>query len=73
MHCLQITIVLIAILFVYHVNGANKRGMRDDDSEEETAKIKRELDFPQNQDPRKKIMFWRPQKVGSVRDVIIDN
>jgi hypothetical protein len=70
-HLLLILLVGVLLLHTPAVEGRTRKNMRKDDSEgkdmSKEDNLKREMDYPQNQNPRKKIMFWRPQKVGSVR------
>lgn len=67
-------ILAASILVKAHVEGIEspewkkmKKNKRKSDTDEEIQPMS-ELDNPQNEDPHRKIMFWRPQKVGSVSD-----
>mgnify|MGYP003386092411 CR=1 FL=1 len=72
-HCVSILIILVIVLM--HAQGVDGRRRKmnattspegGEDSGTTKSLNDHQLDFPQTQDPRLKIMFWRPQKVGSV-------
>jgi hypothetical protein len=65
LYALALTSLLLGVQAI-HVNIDMERSSKV----KKSKSVIKELDMPQDQDRSKKIMFWRPQKVGSVRVIM---